>query len=415
MTQPDLSSPPVRAAQWIRTSTDLDGLIPRLRATRVLAVDTESDSLHHFPEKVCLIQLAVEDGGAFLVDPLSLTDLRPLAPILADPAVVKVFHGAAYDLAAMKRDFGFAVAGLFDTMVAAQFLEMPGLGLSALLAALLGVPPGKSRQKDDWASRPLSPAQEWYAAEDVRHLIALRTCLMEELRARGRQEWVAEECRALEETPAAERLFHPDDCFQIKGVGSLDPQGLAVLRELFVARERWAEQRGRPPFRVMGNETLLRLAAERPRHREELSKIPGCSSIVVNRYGDGLLDAVSRGLAVPEADLPVIRRPKKPRLDRSAERRIDLLLSWRAEAAPRLGLDPGLLLPRRLIEILAQVAPPDLAALAAVEGIRGWRSTHLGREVLAVLAGVDIASTRRAPSRVRPGKAEGGDPNDRTD
>ncbi|HEX7628921.1 MAG TPA: HRDC domain-containing protein, partial [Candidatus Methylomirabilis sp.] len=135
----------------------------------------------------------------------------------------------------------------------------------------------------------------------------------------------------------------------------------------------------------------------------------------VNRYGDGLLDAVSRGLAVPEADLPVIRRPKKPRLDRSAERRIELLLSWRAEAAPRLGLDPGLLLPRRLIEILAQVAPPDLAALAAVEGIRGWRCTHLGRELLAVLAGVDRASTRRSPIRVRRGKEEGGDPNAGTD
>ena len=408
-------SSPVRPAHWIRTSVELEELILRLRATRILAVDSESDSLHHFPEKVCLIQLAGEDGEAFLLDPLALADLRPLAPILADPAVVKVFHGAAYDLAAMKRDFGFRVAGLFDTMVAAQFLEMPELGLSALLATLLGVPPGKSRQKDDWASRPLSPAQEWYAAEDVRHLIALRACLLDALRVRGRQEWVEEECRALEATPAAERVFHPDDCFQVKGVGKLDAQGLAVLRELFVAREVWAQERGRPPFRVMGNETLFRLAAERPQRREDLGKIPGCSPLVVSRYGDGLLDAVSRGLAVPEADLPVIRRPRKPRPDRSAERRIEALLSWRAEAAPRLGLDPGLLLPRRLIERLAQVAPPDLAALAAVDGIRGWRSTHLGGEILSVMAGLDRSSTRRVPSRTLHGKEEGGDSNDGSD
>jgi ribonuclease D len=415
MTQPDLLSPLARPVHWVRTSAELEGLIPRLRATRILAVDSESDSLHHFPEKVCLIQLAMGDGEAFLLDPLALEDLRPLAPILADPAVVKVFHGAAYDLAAMKRDFGFAVAGLFDTMVAAQFLEMPELGLSALLATLLGVPPGKSRQKDDWAGRPLSPAQEWYAAEDVRHLIALRAHLLDALRARGRLGWVAEECRALEATPAAERVFHPDDCFQMKGVASLDPQGLAVLRELFVAREAWAQERGRPPFRVMGNETLLRLAAERPQRREDLGKIPGCSPLVVNRYGDGLLDAVSRGLAIPVADLPVIRRPKKPRLDRSAERHIEALLSWRAEAAPRLGLDPGLLLPRRLIERLAQVAPPDLAALAAVDGIRGWRSTQLGDEILAAMAGPDRSSTRRAPGRTRQGKEEGGDSNDGSD
>jgi ribonuclease D len=382
-------------------------LAARLHESRELAVDSESDSLHHFPEKVCLIQLALEGGEAFLVDPLAVEDLSSLAPIMADPSVVKIFHGAAYDLAAMKRDFGFSFASLFDTMIAAQFLGMPELGLSALLATLLGIAPERSLQKDDWASRPLSPAQERYAAEDVRHLTRLRAHLLEALRIRGRQEWVAEECRALEATPAAERVFHPDDCFRIKGIGTLDPRGLAVLRELYVARERWARERRRPPFRVMGNETLLRLAAALPRRGEDLLKIPGCSPLMVSRYGQGVLDAVSRGLAVPDGDLPVIRRPKKPRLGRAIEWRIDALLSWRAEAAPRLGLDAGLLLPRRLIERLAQTAPSDLAALAAIDGIRQWRSAHLGQEMLAVLAAAD-GVTGRPLGRIRGGEEEGG-------
>ena len=166
------------------------------------------------------------------MDPLALTDLRPLPDPGADPAVIKVFHGAATDLAAMKRDFGFAFAGLFDTMVAVEFLGMPGLGLSALLATLLGVPPGKSRQRRTGRTGPRARRKEGYAAEDVRHLIALRTCLLDALRTRGRQEWVAEECRALEATPAAgSGVPSGRSRFQIKGVGSLDPRGLAVLRE----------------------------------------------------------------------------------------------------------------------------------------------------------------------------------------
>jgi ribonuclease D len=223
----------------------------------MVAIDSESDSLHHFPEKVCLIQVGTAEGEVFLVDPLALRDLAPLAPVLADPNVVTVLHGAAYDLASMKRDFAFEIRGLFDSMVAAQFLGLPEVGLAALLKGILGIESGESRQKDDWAVRPLSAAQEHYAAEDVRHLFPLRARLMDSLAACGRAGWVEEECQALEGTAAADRVFHPDDCLAIKGVRLLDRRGLGILRELFVSREAWAHERGRPPFKVLGNETLL--------------------------------------------------------------------------------------------------------------------------------------------------------------
>ena len=226
--------------------------------------------------------------------------------MLADPNVVKVLHGAAYDLASMKRDFAFEIRGLFDTMVAAQFLGLPEVGLAALLKGILGIESGESRQKDDWAVRPLSAAQEHYAAEDVRHLFMLRARLMDPLAACGRAGWVEEECRALEGTPAADRVFHPDDCLAIKGVRILDRRGLAILRELFVAREAWAHERGRPPFKVLGNETLLRVAVARPETRDALARIPGCTPTVLARYGDGVLQAVARGLAVPATDLPIL-------------------------------------------------------------------------------------------------------------
>jgi len=380
---------PACPPQWVRTPEALAQLVSSLRGAEALAVDSESDSLHHFPEKVCLIQLATPAGEVFLVDPLSLRDLGPLHAVLADRSVVKVLHGAAYDLASMKRDFACAFSGVFDTMVAAQFLGMPEVGLASLLHQVLGVESGESRQKDDWAARPLSPEQEHYAAEDVRHLIPLRAHLLEALRARGRDKWVEEECRALEATPAAVRTFRPDDCFEIKGVRTLDQRGLAVLQELFVAREAWAHAGGRPPFKVVGNDTLLRLAARRPKTLDDVARIPGCTPTVLHRYGEGILEAIARGAAVSEEMLPVLRRPKKPRVSPAVERRIAALLAWRSQAAPRLGLDPGLLLPRRLIEPLAEAAPANARTLGAVDGIRSWRVEALGPEILAALQGAE--------------------------
>jgi ribonuclease D len=397
--------PSAGPAQWVRTPEELSRLALRLRAAVAVAVDSESDSLHHFPEKVCLIQLAVQDDGIVLLDPLALPDLAPLRPVLADPSVVKVLHGAAYDLASMKRDFGFEFAGLFDTMVAAQFLGMAEVGLGALLRTALGVETGESRQKDDWAARPLSPEQERYAAEDVRHLRALRVHLLTQLRALGRDGWVEEECRALEATPAAGRVFDPDGCLRIKGAGTLDRRGLGVLRELFVAREAWAHARGRPPFKLLGSDTLVRVAAERPRTAAALARIPGCTPTVIGRHGDGILQAVSRGLAVPEAALPVLRRPAKPRIPPAVARRIAALADWRAAAAPRVGLDPGLVLPRRLIERLAERTPADLEALQAVEGIRRWRVAAFGPEILSALGTHDVSAGRRRAGPPRPPRA----------
>jgi ribonuclease D len=401
---------PACPPQWVRTPEALAQLVSSLRGAEALAVDSESDSLHHFPEKVCLIQLATPAGDVFLVDPLSLRDLGPLHAVLADRSVVKVLHGAAYDLASMKRDFACAFSGVFDTMVAAQFLGMPEVGLASLLHQVLGVESGESRQKDDWAARPLSPEQEHYAAEDVRHLIPLRARLLEALRARGRDRWVEEECRALEATPAAVRTFRPDDCFEIKGVRTLDRPGLAVLQELFVAREAWAHAGGRPPFKVVGNDTLLRLAARRPKTLDDVARIPGCTPTVLHRCGEGILEAIARGAAVSEEMLPVLRRPKKPRLSPAVERRIAALLAWRSQAAPRLGLDPGLLLPRRLIEPLAGAAPANAMTLGAVDGIRSWRVEALGPEILAALQGAEPSRHgRRAAGHAPRAHESGGD------
>src|SRR5262245_17520024 len=159
---------------WIRTPDDLRAYVGRLDGARALALDSESDSLYHFKEKVCLVQLASDRGEAALLDPLALRDLAPLHKVMADPKVAKVLHGADYDVTTLKRDFGFVFAGLFDTMIASRFLGLPAIGLQAVALAELGIALSKDSQKDDWSVRPLSPRQEAYALADVRHLLALQ-------------------------------------------------------------------------------------------------------------------------------------------------------------------------------------------------------------------------------------------------
>jgi ribonuclease D len=339
--------------------------------------------------------VADEVGAVSLVDPLAVRDLAPLAPLLANPDVVKVLHGASYDISSMKRDFGIEFAGVFDTMVAAQFLGQSALGLASLLERFFEIPPRPSRQKDDWARRPLTQAQEAYAAEDVRHLIPLRERLLADLRAGGREAWVQEECDALAAIPPAKRIFDPEDYLRMKGAKELSDRDLAVLRELFIAREDWAHEAGRPPFKVLGTEVMVGVAAGKPRRLQELSRIPGCSPKVIQRYGERILAAIARGEAVPKAGLPTFPRGKKPRVPPAVQRRIEALTRWRARDAERLRLDPGLLLPRRLIEQLAEQNPADRQALSRLEGLRRWRIETFGVEILEVLASAAPEPERR--------------------
>jgi ribonuclease D len=370
---------------WISTAETLASLARRLARARILAVDTEADSLHHYPGKLCLVQIASEAGEAHLVDPLAVPDLSPLAPLFADPGIVKVLHAADNDLGYLKGLYGFTVANLFDTAVAARFLGARALGLDELLRQHLAVEPGRSRQKDDWSRRPLTAEQEAYAVNDVRHLVALRDRLVEALTAAGRLGWVEEECAALAALPPPDRTPDPDAYLGLKGSRELDPRGLAVLRELYRMRERLALERDRPPFMVLSHEALVHLAARRPADEAALAAVPGMTPRLLRRVSDAVLEAVARGLALSEEALPVRPRPVRPAVPAAVRRRVDALKAWRRTAAERLGLDPGLLLPQRLIERLAAERPGDLGALLQVEGMRRWRAALVGAELLTVL------------------------------
>ena len=370
---------------WIRTADEAAALARELQGVPAVAIDTEADSLHHYPERLCLIQLADPQGRVFFLDTLALVDLEPLRRLFADPSPLKVLHSGDNDVVYLKRRFGLVFAGLWDTMLAARFLGVRELGLERLLLKYLDVQPVRSQQKTDWARRPLSPAQEHYAAEDVRHLFALRDRLLADLRAIGRESWLEEESEALAALPVPERPPEEDGFRRLRGASRLSPRGLAVLRVLYLQREAWARAEHRPPFKVLSPETLVALAERPPAEAAAFAGVPGLSPRLVERYGEGLLAATARGLTERLPEPPRIPRTPRPVVTAASRERTEALKKWRAEAAEGSGLDPGVLLPQRLIDALALDPPADVAGLRNVPGLRRWRVDAFGRAILAAL------------------------------
>ena len=375
----------VQLAPLITTADELAVVAKRLQTKKRVAFDTESDSLFHYREKVCLIQIAT-DSDVWLVDPLASGDLSALAPIFSSKKIEKVFHGADYDIACLKRDFGFKFNNLFDTMIAAQFLGREAWGLSALVHAELGISLQKSAQLADWSQRPIPEKMRLYAQEDVAHLIKLRDRLAADLDGAGRMAWLRDECEALSRR---ERLgngnTNTNGFLRIKGAKGLAPRELGVLRELHQFRERWAEQLDRPPFKVIGNGALIEIARRKPVGRRPLLNIKGVSRLLADRYGKDLIAAVTRGLDLAADKLPVVPpAPRRPRVHARLDR-VARLRAWRKQQASSLRLDEGVFLSQNLIRSLADVAPKTRKDMERVDGLRQWRIDSFGDDLLRVL------------------------------
>jgi len=367
-------------AQLITSAQGLQDLADRLGEVPVVACDLEADSLHRYQEKVCLLQFSVP-GFSALLDPLALPDLSPLAAMFANPAIRKVFHGADYDVRSLHRDFGLVISNLFDTMIASQFLGEAELGLAASLRKRFAVELDKRFQKADWSRRPLPPEMLGYAQEDTRYLIDFSEQLITELGAKGRLDWVLEECSFLERVRVVAR--EPGPFFlRFKGALRFDRRTLAVLEELLRFRNDEARRADRPHFKVIGNETLAELARQRPARLDTACRIPGLTETMIHRYGQGLERAIRHGLALPEAKLPSFPIPPRFQRDPRQEARVKRLKEWRATKACQLALDPGLLANNALLEAMA-----SLADGAPVEGVipRCWQRQLFADELTTLL------------------------------
>jgi ribonuclease D len=375
----------------IDSRADLDALAQDLLAEKVIAVDTEADSFYHYYDKTCLVQIATA-RDIYLIDPLALggpAELTPLAPIFASPDVRKIFHAAEYDIFVLKRDCGFEFANLFDTMISAQLLGYPSVGLASLADRHFDVKLPKDEQRSDWSGRPLSPKQLSYAAADVLYLIDLADLLAKELRKRKRYRWAQEEFETLTQRRWPEREFDELGYLRIKGARKLDPKGLSILRELFLLRDQRAREMDRPPFKVLGNRTLLEIAERKPKKQAELANIKGITELLMRRVGRDVMSAVRTGRKQDHGPIPKLPSSGRRRMDQAAERRLQGLKKWRTRRAVELELDPGVLCPNSALEAIAWKAPTSAREVGELPELKRWFVREFAGEVTEAIRAVE--------------------------
>ena len=338
--------------QFIDQSAQLPPLLAAIDRSSEVALDTEADNLFRYRTRVCLLQIHVV-GQIYLVDLLADLPLEELwARLAAKPLIM---HGSDYDLRLLWEFCRFRPLSLFDTMFAAQLLNIPRFGLAALLEQNFGVQLDKDHQKANWSQRPLDRDMLDYAALDVFHLFALRDRLRDELIRLGRMDWLEQKCQWQIEV-GRDGFSAPDEnAWRVNGSEKLRGRGLGVLHSIWHWREGWAEKINTPPFKVTGNELLGRIAraADEDRPIEEILQIN--LGRRHDRLFPSLADAVRLGLAIDPHTLPRRERrrdfsPMSP--DELA--RQDRIKADRDRLAQGLNLDPTLIATRSQLVLIAR-------------------------------------------------------------
>jgi ribonuclease D len=374
---PDTLAPPL----LIQDEAPLHDLTLELQSQPHIAVDTESNSLYAYKEQVCLIQFSIP-GKDYLVDPLALPNLDPLSKIFADPSSEKIMHGAEYDVMCLKRDFEFTFAHLFDTRLAWRTLGREHSGLSNILADEFNIQIDKRFQRANWGKRPLTDELLNYARLDTHYLLALRNRLVEALDHAGRLEEAREACEYITTVNPHNNGFNPEGYWRIRNVRELYGKQLSVLRELYHFRDLQASRLNRPPFKIIGDQTLLAIAQASPANLDALCELPGMTQGQVRRYGEGLLGAIQSGRDSPPPSKP----PQKP-VDEMVQSRYEALHKWRKDLAKKRGVESDIIMPREMLWDIARSAPRDKVGLKQVMSPMQWRFQKYGAEIINILWG----------------------------
>ena len=345
---PDTTHRTRHTPRVIDTDEKLAAFLPVVREAAWIAVDTEADSLHAYPEKICLIQISTVAGDR-LVDPLAGIKLDPLLDALNAHRLL--MHGADYDLRLLRKHHEFVPSAIFDTMLAARLLGERQFGLSALVEKFLGAKLDKGSQKANWARRPLTERMEQYARNDTHFLKPLVDKLRSELEARRRLSWHEEFCARLIDESTRVIPVDEDEVWRVKGCHALSRPALAVLRELWRWREQEAIAAGRPPFFVLRHEDLTEIAAAAADSRPVEPLVPRHLS---DRRRCGIKAAIQSGLRLPPDQYPNHIRNRGRRPTEAERRRFDELEKRRNASAHKLEIDPTVIASRSTLAELAR-------------------------------------------------------------
>ena len=374
----------------ITDNETLAAFCDRMHAERFVTIDTEFMRDRTFYPKLCLVQVAGETE-AVAIDPLApALDLAPLLGLMADETVLKVMHAARQDLEIF-HNLGRLPAPFFDTQVAAMVCGFgEEVAYDTLVGKLAGAHLDKSSRFTDWARRPLSEAQIHYALGDVTHLRVIYVKLAERIEKAGRMDWVHEELRALLDPALYSQP--PEDAWRRLKLRTRDARFVAIVQALAAWREREAQRRDLPRARILRDDLLMEVAANRPQSVEELR---GLDRVNLDRESvAGVLGAVRSAMALPKTALPAVPEPVV--LPRGIGPTVDLLrvlLKYRSEESD---------VAQRLLANTADLEAIAVDDEADVPALHGWRREIFGNDALALKAGrIALAVRDRKPVVIR--------------
>ncbi len=380
----------------IYTQSMLARTLATFQGHRIIALDTESDSLFSYYPKVCLIQLSVyadpenPDPMAvvdYLLDPLRLDHLDGLGELLADPDVEVIIHAAENDVYILQRDFHFTFSHIFDTQLAARILGWKQVGLARILEREFGLVSNKRMQRTNWGKRPLTPQQIAYAQMDTHYLPALREIQIKRLQEMGRWEEAQEAFSMLTRLDYHARPNNERTFWSMKAARSVPKEDLSVLAALWTWREEEAKHQDRPPFKIVRDEALVRIAAERPVDQSALARIAGLSDYQLRRYGKAIIAAVEQGQNDPPPTPPKHAPRPEQLADRPTLARYDALRRWRSRTARQRRVSTDIVFNNATLLAIAQRQPHSLDELLEIPEIGPWKAATYGPDILALVNG----------------------------
>lgn len=344
-----------------------------------LAIDLEANGMFAYRERICLMQLSTREQD-YIIDPCAGFRFDGFDAILEDERIEKIFHAAEYDMILIKREYGWKMNNLFDTMWAARILGHHKVGLASMMQDKFEITLEKKYQRSNWCQRPLKREQLAYAQGDTHYLFRLRDVLGRELYQKEHLDEAAEIFEEQTRVRLPDTDFNSQSFWSIKGVNKLSRQQQGVVRALAIYRDDQARKRDVPVFKVFSNKSIIAVSQDMPRNFNQLRNVDGMTEGLVRRFGKQMIRLIQLGRANPPQ-----RPPRAPRTPDAIMNRFETLRNWRKNKAIARGVISDVILNRHTLWEIAETNPQTLADFENMETIGPWRRAHYSEELLDLL------------------------------
>ncbi|MGI6216014.1 MAG: ribonuclease D [Coriobacteriales bacterium] len=372
---------------------DLISVIEKIKGSRALAIDTEFMREKTYHPLLCLVQMATDDIE-FLIDPLKVDNLEPLADVLSDPATTKIFHAGRQDLELLFRSTGVVPAPLFDTQVAAPLLGLPQqVGYGTAVEEFCGVKLKKADSLTDWTLRPLTDSQVQYSLEDVRYLIPMYDAMVERLKDCGRLHWLDSEFEHMQDPETY--IIHEEDLWRkVKKTSALTRRQLKHVSDIAIWREHIAQKRDIPRRWVIPDELVVEISRREPANVDELYRIRGAREKLTNSMARTLVGLIKSGKESNPDSWP--ERDKRRHQVSGSDAVADVLMGIVRLRAKESNIAPQVLATHGELMQLAAGKRND------VDVLNGWRYQIVGHELVDFLDGKESVRVSSGNLQVGP-------------